>query len=77
MLLVPLIGYIAGAQAVAPVAAVATSLREGRILVFFRDIEWRVVALGSPRRRPRRRPRPPPPSPTPRRSGFRSSSVCS
>jgi uncharacterized membrane protein YfcA len=49
MLLVPLIGFVAGAEAVAPVAAVATVIAGGgRILVFFRDIEWRVVAWGLP-----------------------------
>ncbi|RVI10715.1 sulfite exporter TauE/SafE family protein [Sinorhizobium meliloti] len=46
MLLVPLIGFIAGAQAVAPVVAVATLIAGGgRILIFFGDIEWRVVGL--------------------------------
>jgi len=49
VLLVPLIGFIAGAQGVAPVAAVATLIAGGgRALVFFRDIEWRVVAWGLP-----------------------------
>jgi uncharacterized membrane protein YfcA len=49
MLLVPLVGFIAGAQAVAPVAAVATLIAGGgRALVFFRDIEWRVVVWGLP-----------------------------
>ncbi|RVK31677.1 sulfite exporter TauE/SafE family protein [Sinorhizobium meliloti] len=49
MLLVPLIGFIAGAQAVAPVVAVATLIAGGgRILIFFGDIEWRVAAWGLP-----------------------------
>lgn len=40
LLLVPPIGFIAGAQAVAPVAAGATLIAgSGRVLVFFRDIE--------------------------------------
>ncbi|MDW9628580.1 TSUP family transporter [Sinorhizobium meliloti] len=49
MLLVRLIGFIAGAQAVAPVVAVATLIAGGgRILIFFGDIEWRVAAWGLP-----------------------------
>lgn len=49
MILVPLVGFIAGAQAVAPVTAVATLIAGGgRTLVFFRDIDWRVVAWGLP-----------------------------
>lgn len=39
-LLVPLVGFIAGAQAVAPVATLATLIAGGgRALVFRRDIE--------------------------------------
>jgi uncharacterized protein len=48
-LLVPLVGFIAGAQAVAPVTTIATLIAgSGRALVFWRDIEWRVVAWALP-----------------------------
>ena len=48
-LLVPLVGFIAGAQAVAPVATLATLIAGGgRALVFRRDIEWAVVRWGLP-----------------------------
>jgi uncharacterized membrane protein YfcA len=49
MLLVPLVGFIAGAQAVAPVVAVATLIAGGgRALVFWKDIDWSVVAWALP-----------------------------
>ncbi|MCF8708752.1 sulfite exporter TauE/SafE family protein [Rhizorhapis sp. SPR117] len=49
MLLVPLIGFIAGARAVAPVAAIATLIAgSGRIIVFRKGIEWGVVAWALP-----------------------------
>jgi uncharacterized membrane protein YfcA len=49
MLLVPLVGFIAGAQAVAPVTTMATLIAgSGRALVFRRDIEWRIVRWALP-----------------------------
>lgn len=49
MLLVPLVGFIAGAQAIAPVTAVATLIAgTGRVFVFRQGIEWRVVAWALP-----------------------------
>jgi uncharacterized membrane protein YfcA len=48
-LLVPLVGFIAGAQAVAPVTTVATLIAGGgRAFVFWKDIDWSVVAWGLP-----------------------------
>jgi uncharacterized membrane protein YfcA len=49
MLLVPLVGFIAGAQAVAPVTTMTTLIAgSGRALVFWRDIEWRIVRWALP-----------------------------
>jgi uncharacterized membrane protein YfcA len=49
MLLVPLIGFIAGARAVAPVAAIATLIAgSGRLVLFRKGIEWGVVAWALP-----------------------------
>lgn len=49
MLLVPLVGFIAGAQAVAPVTAIATLIAgSGRIVVFRKGIDWRIVAWALP-----------------------------
>ena len=49
MLLVPLVGFIVGAQAVAPVTTMATLIAgSGRALVFWRDIEWRIVRWALP-----------------------------
>lgn len=49
MLLVPLVGFIAGAQAVAPVVTLATLIAGGgRALVFRKDIDWGVVAWALP-----------------------------
>lgn len=49
MLLVPLTGFIVGAQAVAPVVTLATLIAgSGRALVFRRSIEWTVVGWGLP-----------------------------
>ncbi|RUW80476.1 sulfite exporter TauE/SafE family protein [Mesorhizobium sp. M1E.F.Ca.ET.063.01.1.1] len=49
LLLVPLVGFIAGAQAVAPVTTLATMVAGGgRAFVFWRDIEWSVVKCGLP-----------------------------
>jgi uncharacterized membrane protein YfcA len=49
MLLVPLVGFILGAQAVAPVTTVATLVAGGgRAVVFWQDIDWSVVAWGLP-----------------------------
>ncbi|WP_246252259.1 sulfite exporter TauE/SafE family protein [Allomesorhizobium camelthorni] len=49
MLLVPLVGFVAGAQAVAPVTTLATLIAgSGRAFVFRRDIEWRVVGWALP-----------------------------
>lgn len=49
MLLVPLVGFIAGAQAVAPVATLATLVAgSGRAFVFWRNIDWSVVKWGLP-----------------------------
>lgn len=49
MLLVPLVGFIVGAQAVAPVTTMATLIAgSGRALVFRRDIEWRIVRWALP-----------------------------
>lgn len=49
MILVPLVGFIAGAQSVAPVVTVATLIAGGgRAFVFWKDIEWKVVAWALP-----------------------------
>ncbi|RVH08675.1 sulfite exporter TauE/SafE family protein [Sinorhizobium meliloti] len=49
LLLVPLIGFIAGTQAVAPVATLATLVAgSGRAFVFWKEIEWSVVKWGLP-----------------------------
>lgn len=49
MLLVPLVGFIAGAQSVAPVTAIATLIAGGgRVFVFRKDISWHVVAWALP-----------------------------
>ncbi|HET6628639.1 MAG TPA: sulfite exporter TauE/SafE family protein [Woeseiaceae bacterium] len=49
MLLVPLVGFIAGAQAVAPVVTLATLIAGGgRALVFRKEIDWAVVAWALP-----------------------------
>lgn len=49
MLLVPLIGFILGAQAVAPVVTLATIVGGGgRLWVFRGAIEWRVVRWALP-----------------------------
>lgn len=49
MLLVPLVGFIAGVQAVAPVTTMATLIAgSGRALVFWRDIDWRIVRWALP-----------------------------
>ena len=49
MLLVPLVGFIAGTQAVAPVTAVATLIAgSGRVVVFHKGIDWRVVVWALP-----------------------------
>jgi uncharacterized membrane protein YfcA len=49
MLLLPLVGFVAGAQAVAPVTTLATLIAgSGRAFVFRRDIEWRVVGWALP-----------------------------
>lgn len=49
MLLVPLVGFIAGTQAVAPVTAVATLIAgSGRVVVFHEGIDWRVVVWALP-----------------------------
>jgi uncharacterized membrane protein YfcA len=48
-LLVPLVGFIVGAQAVAPVVTLASLIGGGgRVLVFRRGIDWTVVAWGVP-----------------------------
>jgi uncharacterized membrane protein YfcA len=48
-LLVPLVGFIAGAQAVAPVVTLATLMAGGgRAFVFWKDIEWSVAKWGLP-----------------------------
>lgn len=49
MLLVPLVGFIAGAQVVAPVVTLATLIAGGgRALVFRKDIDWGVVGWALP-----------------------------
>ncbi|HEX7061286.1 MAG TPA: sulfite exporter TauE/SafE family protein [Woeseiaceae bacterium] len=49
MLLVPLTGFIAGAQAVAPVVTLASLIGDGgRLLVFRRSVDWTVVGWGIP-----------------------------
>lgn len=49
LLLVPLVGFVVGAQAVAPVATLATIVAGGgRAFVFWRDIDWSVVRWGLP-----------------------------
>ena len=49
LLLVPLVGFIAGAEAVAPVVTLATLIGGGgRLFVFGRDIAWRVVIWALP-----------------------------
>ena len=48
-ILVPLVGFIVGAQAVAPVTTLATLMAGGgRVLVFRRDVQWSVVRWGLP-----------------------------
>lgn len=49
MLLVPLVGFIAGAQAVAPVTTLATIVAGvGRAFVFWENIDWSVAKWGLP-----------------------------
>jgi uncharacterized protein len=49
LLLVPLVGFIAGAQAVAPATTLATMIAGGgRAFVFWRDIDWSVARWGLP-----------------------------
>ena len=49
MLLVPLVGFIAGAEAVAPVVTLATLIAGGgRALVFRKAVDWSVVAWALP-----------------------------
>jgi uncharacterized protein len=49
MLLVPLVGFLLGAQAVAPVVTLATIVGSGGRLWVFRDsVEWRIVAWALP-----------------------------
>ena len=49
MLLVPLVGFIAGVEAVAPVVTLATLIAGGgRALVFWRSVDWAVVAWALP-----------------------------
>lgn len=49
LLLVPLAGFIAGTQAVAPVTTLATLIAGGgRAFVFWKDIDWSVVKWGLP-----------------------------
>ena len=49
MLLVPLTGFIVGAQAVAPVVTLASLIGGGgRLLVFRRSVDWTVVGWGIP-----------------------------
>jgi uncharacterized membrane protein YfcA len=48
-LLVPLVGFIAGTQAVAPVTTLATLIASGgRAVAFRRDVEWGVVGWALP-----------------------------
>ena len=47
--LVPLVGFIVGAQAVAPVTTLATLIAgSGRLVMFRRDTRWEVVRWGLP-----------------------------
>jgi hypothetical protein len=49
LLLVPLVGFIAGGQAVAPVTTLATLIAGGgRAYVFWKDIDWSVFKWGLP-----------------------------
>ena len=49
LLLVPLVGFVAGAQAIAPVTTLATLVAGGgRAFVFWKDIDWSVVRWGLP-----------------------------
>jgi hypothetical protein len=49
LLLVPLVGFIAGSQAVAPVTTLATLIGgSGRAFVFWKDIHWPVAKWGLP-----------------------------
>jgi uncharacterized membrane protein YfcA len=49
LLLVPLVGFIAGTQAVAPVTTLATLIAGGgRAFVFWNDVDWSIVKWGLP-----------------------------
>jgi uncharacterized protein len=49
LLLVPLVGFLIGAQAVAPVTTLATLMAGGgRAFVFWKDIDWSVAKWGLP-----------------------------
>lgn len=49
MILVPIVGFVAGTQAVAPVVTLATLIAGGgRAFVFWRDIDWSVVTWALP-----------------------------
>jgi uncharacterized membrane protein YfcA len=49
LLLVPLVGFIVGAQAVAPITTLATMIAGGgRAFVFWKDIDWPVAKWGLP-----------------------------
>lgn len=49
MLLVPIVGFLLGAQVVAPVVTLATIAGSGgRLWVFRGDIEWRIVGWALP-----------------------------
>jgi uncharacterized protein len=49
LLLVPLVGFIAGTRAVAPVTTLATLMAGGgRAFVFWKDIDWSVAKWGLP-----------------------------
>lgn len=49
LILVPVVGFLAGAQAVAPVVTLATVIAGGgRLLAFWKSVEWRVVRWALP-----------------------------
>jgi uncharacterized protein len=49
LLLVPLVGFIVGAQAVAPITTLATMIAGGgRAFVFWKDIDWSIAKWGLP-----------------------------
>jgi uncharacterized protein len=49
LLLVPLVGFVAGAQAVAPITTLATLIGGGgRAFTFWKDIDWSVTKWGLP-----------------------------